>query len=216
MSFNLLLFLLVILLLEIIFTFEEAYAVPQEWAPCVKSITNNTDDMPDDLSRSEQLYDDYFRDGCGCSKNCHLFFRDSKQLAMKAHLDSLDADEYCPNHVNHQHLLLLGAMNALMQNEPKTRTKEHKPRDRKHCRTVFRFRGREVCRKFFLFAFGCGEKRIKNVMRQFQNHGISPKMHESSDLSKKIVKIDTNQQRKDAVYFMRNYAQQNGLQLPGR
>lgn len=44
--------------------------------------------------------------------------------------------------------------------------------------------------------------------------GISPKIHESSNPSKTLLKLDPNDQRKDATRFLRNYATQLALQVP--
>ncbi|CAG2121263.1 unnamed protein product, partial [Medioppia subpectinata] len=185
-----------------------------EGVPLLRNVLNNLDDIPVDLKSSGQVFDEYFREGCGCHRKCHERF--PKFMAFEAHLDALDADQYCPDHINHQHLLLLGAMNSLVQNHPTTIAKEHRPKDRKNARTQFRFRGQEVCRKFFLFVFGCGEKRVKNVMKQFLHSGISPKAHESAQMTKEIIKFDANHLRRDATFFIRNYAQQHSLQLSGR
>ena len=86
--------------------------------PALRNVLNNLDDIPENLVQCEQVFDDYFRDGCGCNRKCHEKF--PKFMAFEAHLDALDADQYCPDHINHQHLLLLGAMNALVQNHPTT------------------------------------------------------------------------------------------------
>jgi hypothetical protein len=53
-------------------------------------------------------------------------------------------------------------------------------------------------------------------MKQFLNYGISPKAHESAQTTKALIKAEPNDQRKDAIVFMRNYVQQHALQLPGR
>lgn len=89
-----------------------------EGIPDLRNILSNLDDIPENLVQCEQVFDDYFRDGCGCNRKCHEKF--PKFMAFEAHLDALDADQYCPDHINHQHLLLLGAMNALVQNHPTT------------------------------------------------------------------------------------------------
>jgi hypothetical protein len=52
-------------------------------------------------------------------------------------------------------------------------------------------------------------------MKQFLNYGISPKAHESAQTTKALIKTEPNE-RKDAIVFMRNYAQRHALQLPGR
>lgn len=53
-------------------------------------------------------------------------------------------------------------------------------------------------------------------MKQFLSSGISPKAHESAQAIKELLKCDPNLQRREAVIFIRNYAQQHALQLPGR
>jgi len=89
----------------------------------------------------------------------------------------MDNDFYCNQHVSHQHLLLLGAMNSLVHNQPETIQKDHKSQSRVESRSTYMFRGIKVCRNFFSVVFGCGEKRLKNVKKQFLSEGISPKQH---------------------------------------
>jgi hypothetical protein len=89
-----------------------------EVLPSLRNVLNNLDDIPINLNVCEEVFDEYFRDGCGCNRKCNERF--PKFMAFEAHLDALDADQYCPDHINHQHLLLLGAMNALVQNHPTT------------------------------------------------------------------------------------------------
>ena len=82
----------------------------------VKSITDHSSMLiPQDVRMiCDQAYDQYFANGCGCARKCHKQF--PRYVAFEAHLDALHLDQYCQSHVNHQHLLLLGAMNALVKN----------------------------------------------------------------------------------------------------
>src|SRR5699024_1887260 len=74
----------------------------------IKSITNAAVDIPEHVtSICDRFYEQYFADGCGCVRMCHEVF--PREVAFQAHLDALELDQYCPSHVNHQHLLLLGA-----------------------------------------------------------------------------------------------------------
>ena len=53
-------------------------------------------------------------------------------------------------------------------------------------------------------------------MKHFISKGILPNHHENTASRKMLIKIDPNQQRREALTFILNYAQQNALQLPGR
>src|SRR5699024_7396895 len=118
------------------------------------------------LTDWHHLYEQQWREGCGCDRACHRRFPDS--IAFEAHLDALELDHYCQSHVNHQHLLLMGAMNALLRNPGGVERKRSMPHhrhgrglssliserskkqpqestSRTNSRTFFRFRGQEVC-----------------------------------------------------------------------
>ena len=78
----------------------------------IKSIT--CDDIPEQVNLiCDRYYQQYFANGCGCKAKCHEQF--SQDIVSQARLDALQLDTYCASHVNHQHLLLLGAMNALVK-----------------------------------------------------------------------------------------------------
>ena len=69
-------------------------------------------------------------------------------------------------HPNHQHLILLGAMNAIVHNQETTIQKGHKLKqgwkpDQHTC-----FEGLLCVASFFRFVFSCGEKRLKNVRKK--------------------------------------------------
>lgn len=81
---------------------------------------------------------------------------------------------------------------------------------------MFKFRGVDVCRRFFQFVFGCGEKRTKNITKQFLNQGIKPIQHRNGYKIKSLIPMDSHHQRQSALMFIINYASQNALQLPGR
>lgn len=112
---------------------------------------------------SVKKLDAFLVQGCGCVRNCTELF--SRDMIWQSVLDCAELDGYCSEHVNHQHLLLLGAMNALVHNQEKTIQKAHKPRDRVETRSTYMFRGVVICRKFFSVVFSCGEKRLKNVKK---------------------------------------------------
>lgn len=191
----------------------------------IQSIVDQTLTIPEYFDHCVEFYDGYFHDngGCGCSKQCHRKF--SKSIAFKSHLDAMALDKYCPDHVNHQHLLLLGAMNSLVQSNvdskrkrKKTKTDHHSDDDQSannsRAHTNFKFRGQEVCRSFFHYVFGCGNKRFKNVLKHFISNGIDSPRHESI-YNNCLNKIPMNRRQREALIFIQNYGQQNSLQIPG-
>ncbi len=85
-----------------------------ETEPLLKSITDIDTPHFDDTSKQQYLESYFGENGCGCERQCHRRF---PLKAFESRLDALNLDRYCPQHVNHQHLLLLGAINALIQDK---------------------------------------------------------------------------------------------------
>jgi len=152
-----------------------------------------------------------FNKGCGCLRDCVRKF--PKELVEQSVLDCMENDSYCTEHVSHQHLIFLGAMNALVHNQPETIQKAHKSQARQQSRSTYMFRGVEVCRTFFSVVFGCGEKRLKNVKKQFLCEGINPKQHGNVHRAASRANFE---KRLNARNFIQNFAENNALVLPGR
>lgn len=178
------------------------------------SVVNNIEAIPERFDETEvQHFDVYFATGCGCTRQCHTRF--PKEAAFKSRLDSLGLDHFDACHVNHQHLALLGTLNALMKGQ-ETKTRRSKTEDRKNARTAFYFRGQPVCQRFFLYVNGAGIRRLKNIQQQFQAHGLQVRPHETAVKGKGLDRLDTHQQHHLALVFIQNFAEANGLQLFGR
>ena len=77
------------------------------------------------------------------------------------------------------------------------------------------FRGVVVHRKFFKAVFSCGEKRLKNVKKQFWGEGIVPRQH-ANICKPTAARSDEFRKRKLASAFIQNFAENNALVLPGR
>ncbi|CAG2178786.1 unnamed protein product, partial [Oppiella nova] len=52
--------------------------------PPLRNVLSNLDDIPNDLKMSGQVFDEYFREGCGCHRKCNERF--PKFMAFEAHL----------------------------------------------------------------------------------------------------------------------------------
>jgi len=127
-------------------------------------------DLQRTVDKCDKL-DEFLSTGCGCERHCVSKF--PRDLIKQSHLDCLESDLYCNEHVNHQQLLLFGCMNSLVHNQPETIQKGHKSHARIESRSTYMFRGVEVCRKFFVVVFACGEKRLKNVKKRFLSEGVN-------------------------------------------
>ena len=148
-----------------------------------------------------------------CAKNCIKNF--DKQILKDSHEQARDTSEYCSSHVNHQHILLLGALNALTRTSDKIQSTNKPTKDRARFRTDFQFRGQPVCEKLFRFVFGCGIRMLKNVKKNFAEAGMELQQHKNVRKSS-LVRAIPFEIRKDAVNFVNNFALQHALVLPGR
>lgn len=154
-----------------------------------------------------------FERGCGCELKCDKKLDSS--VIMDSRLSCLDFNEHCNYHINHQHLLLLGAFNALTHTADVTEKYGHKGKSRKKSYTNFEFRGHAVCRNFFQFVNGIGVKKLKNVKRNFLKDGVYPHKHGKSG-QPVIPRATSTDQKKAVVSFIQNFSQQNSLVMPGR
>ncbi|UXI18600.1 hypothetical protein NH340_JMT04543 [Sarcoptes scabiei] len=189
-----------------------------EWANCnveCRRIINDNDVLDESNAELFEYFDEYFRNGCGCYRQCHRKF--SKSIALKSRLDALENDRYCSEHINHQHLVLLGAMNGLVRDHLTPLISRSKTRrdGRRKSHTKFKFRGEDVCRGFFLYVYGSGEKRFKNVLKHFQHNAMESIKH-NSIYTNRLNRLKIEKRRNDGLVFIQNYAKQNGLQLPGK
>lgn len=155
--------------------------------------------------------DIFFKEGCGCERQCIRLFPRDEILASR--LDSQNLNGYCDQHINHQNILLMGALNCLANTTPETAKKGHKSKTRDRANVDYKFRGVSVCRSFFLFVNGVGMKKFRNILGQIKKNGIEVTAHKSS---KTNIKTLTLQQRVHAVTFIKNFSLQNSLVLPGR
>ncbi|XP_051153734.1 uncharacterized protein LOC127277001 [Leptopilina boulardi] len=159
----------------------------------------------------EEHEKEFLEKGCGCGYNCIKNFK--IEDIMSSRLGCKDCDVYCDQHVNHQHILLQGALNALCRVNEETKQKEHAPKIRKANYTQYSFRGVDVCRKFFMFVFGCGIRRLRNVKSHFLKNGVEQRSHQNTSLSSKCFSVEC---RIKAVTFIKKFCAQNALILPGR
>ena len=128
-------------------------------------------------------------------KNCSTLF-DAEQLQK----NRFEANELSRGELD---MIILGKLAAFSRLDS---TRQH--------HAHFLHGGQRVCKKTFLFLHDIGYARLKNLMKHFQQNGITTRTHGNTcrrphhALSLSTVK--------SVVIFIVNYSEQHSLALPGR
>lgn len=122
-----------------------------------------------------------------CTKKCNSLFTWDEMLSSRH--DCMASNYSCPAHVNHLNLMIRGVLNAISGTGPSTAQKEHAPKVRERSYTLWQFHGQVVCRNFFQFVFGTGEKRIKNEKLQLAEFGAAERKHGNLDNKNKWMPV---------------------------
>lgn len=109
----------------------------------------------------------------------------------------------------------LGALNALVRTSSETQKKDHRGKDWKAAFTQYQFRGVVICQKVFQFVNGLGERRLKLAKSALLKEGVHESMHGNVQAASAARSFPLKERLK-AVRFILNFAQNNGLVLPGR
>lgn len=164
-----------------------------------------------DGEKDQQLVESFLQNGCGCKEMCCNKFDVNKYLEMR--LESAELDYY-DNHYNLLDQVILGQLRCLT-NDSDTTNRSHKTNaDRKQNKTSYLVKGQKVCKNTFMFCHQIKIKRMKRLTKHFNENGIASKPHgNTGKLSKKVTHF---KQSEFVVKFLNNYAEQNGIFLPGR
>ena len=100
-------------------------------------------------------------------------------------------------------LFILGNLNA-----------HTKDSNRKRCRSNYYFKGHQVCRKTFMFLHGISKKRLQNLKSHLQSYGFTSRVH--GNTRRAPHNRTTLASLKHVVTFIENYAEREGISLPGR
>ena len=85
---------------------------------------------------------------------------------------------------------------------------------RKAARTTFMYGGEVVCKKTFLQLHCVGLKRLKNLIRHYQQYGLTTQTHGNMrKLPRHALTLATI---RSVVTFLHNYSEQHGMALQGR
>ena len=84
----------------------------------------------------------------------------------------------------------------------------------KRPRTNYFFNGQQVCRTTFQFLYGIGKDRLSNLKKHLRENGLTARRHgNTNSLPHNVLPQEVVTQ---AVTFIKNFASEQGLSLPGR
>ena len=180
-----------------------------------------SDEMEQALSRmpalggldldEEKIVSDFVESGCGCQKyknnSCSNQFSYSYYLSFRSMCKELSPREL--------DMAILGQLAALANNDEIVSIEgRHIPSEciRLHC--DYTHKSKPVCLRTFLFLHAMGIKRMKNLMKSYQQNGMQTRVHGNTKrLPAHSLSLESIQH---VVKFLLNYTEENGLLLPGR
>lgn len=157
----------------------------------------------------------FLEKGCGCkifnNNFCSKQFTVQELTVMRDECSQLD---YYENNVNKLDQLVLGQLRCLT-NDREVTARTHKIQNiRKFSRTKFLLKGLNVCKNMYLFAHQIKIKRFKRLTKHYNDVGLISKSHGNSG---RCPSNKTPFQSVELIVkFIRNYAEQHAVFLPGR
>ncbi len=109
-------------------------------------------------------------------------------------------------------LVVMGQLLALTQRDETTQAKHHSPKERKRSFTCFKHGGHDICIKTFCFLHTIGRSKFEAIKASFQSNGLCPRKRAYTKPRHALRLSDIEY----VVSFVRNYAEDNAILLPGR
>ena len=150
---------------------------------------------------SEELIHNFLSVSCQCSLSpneqpCSSLFTEATVFELRSQCLELTSDQL--------DMLILGRLDG--------HTKERV--GMKRYRSYYFVRGHQVCRKTFLFLHCISKKRLLNLKSHLRSNGLAPRVHGNQKGTPHNRTPHSSLQ--NVVSFIDNYAQREGLSLPGR
>ena len=148
---------------------------------------------------------------CGChlanGSPCSSLFPLEHYIQLRAQSSFLTRDEL--------DLTLIGAIMSTVIQDDYVRDGRHKnPKRRKQTRTSYMHHGNEICKKTFTFLHDIGKERLRNVKDSYLTNGLETRVHGNT---KRLPHNHlTHAVITNITEFLKNYAEENGILLPGR
>ena len=162
----------------------------------------------------QQLVESFVRDGCSCpfgpdSSPCCRQFQPEHYHEMRCWCSELTKQE--------KDLMIKGQLMAMTNTSKITKhstTHQHSYQERVQQRTYYLRQGLSVCESTFRFLHCLGRSVYKAIRRSCREKGLAPRVHGNTRrLPYNTISFDDVQL---IVSFIRNYAEDHVILLPGR
>ncbi|KAG7481875.1 hypothetical protein JOB18_007261 [Solea senegalensis] len=134
------------------------------------------------------------------------------ELMYNIRMDSLAAEKHW------QDMRIIGHLEAnrrTVVTSQMTTSRKRPAIKRKSPRTTYLIGGNEVCRNTFQFLMGIGKDKLTDIIKHFDVNGARPRVRKNSPRPPS-PKFIGRKQIDGAVEFIKNYAEDNAIMLPGR
>lgn len=148
-----------------------------------------------------------------CKRKCCDSFSAEELVQYRLECHELDYYDEIGNRLD---LVILGALRTITKTHNKiNHARKIHEQVRILKKKMYTLRGEKVCEKMFVFAYGIGRgERWKRLSKSFASDGIHVKSHGNRKRQPKHSL--TLENRNHIVNFIRNYAEEAALFLPGR
>ena len=175
-------------------------------AACEITITS----LPTDIEEGETT-SSFMASECGCSKV------NGKPCSKQFSLEYVASVRATCAELSHSELdmAVMGQLMAGMNTSPTVSVVAwHKEDERDKVYTALSHQGKPVCLRMFQFLHGIGKKRLRNLMTNLKENGLTPRVHGNAKRRPKhALSLPSTE---FVVRFLLSYAEQHALLLPGR
>ena len=165
-------------------------------------------DVSDALELEEYCVTRFASAGCNCKyfggEPCCKTFSGSHYLKVRDKCRQLTWSEL--------DLVVMGQLLALTQTDQMTQAKKHSPKERRKSFTCFKHGGHNICIRTFCFLHTIGRSKFQSIKAHFESNDLCPR-HRSCVKPRHALRLCDIQY---VVAFIRNYADDNTILLPGR
>ena len=159
--------------------------------------------------KEEDRLKQFLINGCECSMKCTSKFTQQHFQLMRSNAMELNRTEL--------DMTVMGQVMAFTHCSKATinfTKHRHQIKRREKNTTTYHHQGVKVCRKTFLFLHNIGEFHLKAIKAQYLAEGLVPRIHgHSGRIAPNALVLEHVQ---SIVTFVMQYAETNGILLPGR
>jgi hypothetical protein len=147
--------------------------------------------------------------------NCKEFYKGTPCSTMIDFDDVVQFRQYCQELDRGElDLVIKAELFAHRSSGPNTSSNKHKIQERSRPSQQYFFKGFRICRATFCFAHDIAKQKLHAIAQSLDKDGLKPRVH---GLSGKLPSNSLTFEDKESVLnFLKQYASDNALPLPGR